>query len=150
MTHVPVGHIADRLSPTQIRCVMDCQVRWWFKYGLQIPDSQDGKLALGKAVHSALTQNFSQKIETREDLPATGVRALFREAWAAERDGTEFTEEEDPAELSLCGELLVAKYMDEVAPEIDPAATEIRVEGEIDAVPVQGWVDLMGTEEGVN
>ena len=52
----------------------------------QIPDPQTGNLALGRAVHAALTENFAQKLETREDLPITGVLALFREAWATERD----------------------------------------------------------------
>ena len=25
------------LSPSQVRCFMDCQARWWFKYSLRIP-----------------------------------------------------------------------------------------------------------------
>lgn len=136
----------DVLSPTQIRCFMDCQVRWWFKYGLKLPDSQNGKLALGKAVHSALTQNFEQKVETREDLSNIGVRALFGEAWTLECQQTEFSDDEDPVELGACGEALVWKYMDEVAPQIEPAATEIRVEGEIAGVKVQGWIDVMDSE----
>ena len=45
-------------------------------------DPQNGNLALGRAVHASLTQNFRQKIETREDLPVSGVLALFQEAWA--------------------------------------------------------------------
>jgi CRISPR/Cas system-associated exonuclease Cas4 (RecB family) len=125
---------------------MECQVRWWFKYGLKIPDSQNGKLALGKSVHAALTENFAQKIETREDLPGSGVRALFREAWAIECGETEFGDDEDPAELAACGESLVLKYLDEVAPRIDPAAAEIRVEGEIGGVQVQGWIDLLDSD----
>jgi CRISPR/Cas system-associated exonuclease Cas4 (RecB family) len=138
--------LAEVLSPTQVRSFMDCQVRWWFKYGLKMPDSQNGKLALGRSVHVALTENFAQKIETREDLPGTGVRALFREAWAREREQTEFGDDEDLAELAHCGESLVLKYLDEVAPRIDPAATEIRVEGEIGGVKVQGWIDLLDSD----
>lgn len=138
--------VAEVLSPTQVRCFMDCQVRWRFRYGLKIPDSQNGKLALGRAVHAALTQNFAQKIETREDLPVTGVRALFREAWASECPQTDFSDDEDPAELAACGEALVLKYMDDVAPRIDPVATEIRVEGKIGGVTVQGWIDVIDVD----
>jgi len=98
---------------------------------------------LGRAVHSTLGANFAQKLETREDLPVTGIRALFREAWDAEREQTEFRDVESPSELAACGEALVVKYMDEVAPTIDPAAVEMRVEGEIAGVQVQGWVDLL-------
>ena len=74
------------LSPSQVRCFMDCQMRWWFKYVLKCADPATGKMALGRAVHAALTQNFAQKVETQEDLPVTGVLALFRDAWARERE----------------------------------------------------------------
>ena len=136
----PTGEV---LSPSQVRCFMDCQMRWWFKYALKHADPPTGKMALGRAVHAALTQNFAQKVETQEDLPMTGVVALFRDAWAREREQTEFRDDEDPAELGACGEALVSKYMDEAAPQIEPAAVEMRVEGEIGGIRVQGWIDLL-------
>jgi CRISPR/Cas system-associated exonuclease Cas4 (RecB family) len=135
--------MADVLSASQVRCFMDCQARWWFKYRLRYQDPATGKLALGRAVHVALARNFEQKIDTYEDLPTPGVIAIFREAWAEEREQTEFRDDEDPSELAACGEILVAKYLDEVAPMIEPAAVEVRVEGEIGGVTVQGWVDLL-------
>ena len=64
---------AQVLSPSQVRCFMDCHARWWFKYRLKQPDPPNGNLALGRAVHWALTQNFAQKVETYEDLPLFGV-----------------------------------------------------------------------------
>ena len=42
--------LSEVLSPSQVRCFMDCQARWWFKYGLKQPDPQTGNLALGRAV----------------------------------------------------------------------------------------------------
>lgn len=144
MTTAPVtAEVAEVLSPSQVRCFMDCQVRWWFKYGLKLPDPQTGKMALGKAVHAALNENFAQKLETREDLPLTGVLALFREAWINEGEHTEFRDDENPSELSASGEALVTIYMDEAAPTIDPAAVEMRVSGEIGGTRVQGWIDLL-------
>src|ERR1700719_3041268 len=80
---------AEVLSPSQVRCFMDCQIRWWFKYSLKVPDAPTGNMALGRAVHSALCETFAQKVDTREDLPTDGVVALFREAWANEREQTE-------------------------------------------------------------
>ena len=85
-------------------------------------------------MHAALTQNFAQKLDSSEDLPVPGVRALFRESWATERDKTEFRDDEDPSELAACGEALVAKYMDYLAPLIQPAAVEMRVEGQIGGI----------------
>src|SRR6202035_5228202 len=89
---------------------------------------------------SALTQNFAQKVETQEDLPVTGVVALFRDAWALEREQTEFRDDEDPAELGACEEVLVSKYMDQAAPLIEPAAVEMGV------IRVQGWIDLLDVD----
>ncbi len=125
---------------------MDCQIRWWFKYGLKVPDPATANMALGRAVHSALGGNFAQKVDTREDLPIEGVVALFRDAWADEQEQTEFRDEEDPKELAVTGEALVTKYMDQIAPTIDPAAVEIHVYGEISGVRVRGWIDLLDVE----
>ena len=136
----------EALSPSQVRCFMDCQIRWWFKYGLKMPDAPTGNMALGRAVHSALCENFAQKVDTREDLPTDGVVALFREAWANEREQTEFRDEENPQELAATGEALVARYMDYLAPTVDPAVVELKVDGEIGGVKVRGWIDLLDVE----
>ncbi|MEQ1949296.1 MAG: PD-(D/E)XK nuclease family protein, partial [Bryobacteraceae bacterium] len=141
--------LGEKLSPSQVRCFMDCQARWWFKYGLKYPDPPTGNLALGRAVHAALGQNFAQKLETCEDLPVPGVIALFREAWANEAAQTEFRDDEDSHEFATTGEALVAKYMDEVAPTIEPAAVELQVAGEIGGIQVQGWIDLLDTQGNV-
>jgi hypothetical protein len=138
--------LAELLSPSQVRCFMDCQVRWWFKYGLKYPDPPTGKMALGKAVHAALAENFAQKLDSYEDLPTLGVRGLFRESWAIEREQTEFRDDEDPSQLAACGEALVMKYMVELAPLIQPAAVEVRVEGQIASTKVQGWIDLIDVD----
>ncbi len=139
----PPTELAQVLSPSQVRCFMDCQARWWFKHVLRYPDTSNGNMALGRAVHTALGQNFAQKMESYEDLPIAGVLALFRQAWAFEREQAEFRDDEDPAELASCGEILVAKYLDRVAPWIEPVGVELHVEGEIAGVRVQGWVDLL-------
>src|SRR5271170_3075007 len=138
MSPESVADLAQVLSPSQLRCFMDCQVRWWFKYALRYPDPPTGKFALGKAVHSALAQNFEQKIESYADLAISGVVALFRQAWAIEREQTEFRDDEDLTELAACGEKLLAKYLDEIAPTVEPAAVELHVAGEISGVQVQG------------
>ena len=137
---------SEVLSPSQVRCFMDCQIRWWYKYGLKVPDAPTGNMALGRAVHSALCENFAQKVDTREDLPTPGVVALFHEAWTNECEQTEFRDEENPPELAATGEALVAKYMDNLAPTIDPAVVELKVDGEIGGVRVRGWIDLLDAE----
>ncbi len=142
----PAPSTTPVLSPSQVRCFMDCHARWWFQYTLKHPDPPNGNLALGRAVHWALTQNFAQKIETYEDLPLAGVVALFREAWAFEREHAEFRDDEDPSQLALAGEALAGKYLDEVAPNVEPAAVELHVEGQIGGVRVQGFIDVLDVE----
>jgi len=137
---------APVLSPSQIRCFFDCPARWWFKYGLHLPERKNSSLALGLAVHHALEVNFREKIETQEDLETPGVVMVFREAWMEQVPETEFTSDESQAELRRLGERLVAKYMDEVAPKVEPAAVELDVQGEIAGVAVRGRVDVLDVE----
>jgi CRISPR/Cas system-associated exonuclease Cas4 (RecB family) len=137
---------APVLSPSQVRCFFDCPARWWFKYGLQLPERKNSSLALGLAVHQALEVNFRQKIETREDLETTGVLCVFREAWMEQVPETEFMPDESQGDLRRLGERLVAKYMDEVAPKVEPAAVELDVQGEIGGISVRGRVDVLDVE----
>ena len=94
-------------------------------------------------MHAALADNFEQKIESYEDLPIAGVIALFREAWAIEREQTEFRDDEDPAELAACGEILVAKYLDEWLLRLSRQGWSYMSRARSPASGVQGWVDLL-------
>jgi CRISPR/Cas system-associated exonuclease Cas4 (RecB family) len=134
------------LSPSQVRCFFDCPARWWFKYGLQLPERKNSSLAVGLAVHQALEVNFREKIDTQEDLETAGVVIVFREAWMEQVPETVFTADESQGDLRRLGEKLVAKYMDEVAPTVEPAAVELDVQGEISGVRVRGRVDVLNVE----
>ncbi len=134
---------ADVLSPTQVRVFLDCPARWWFRFGLGLPEPKNSSLALGLAVHRALEINFREKLATGEDLPATGVRAVFRDEWLQHIRETVFAPGENATAIAAMGERLLAKYMDEVAPRIEPAAVECDVEGEIAGVQVRGRIDLL-------
>jgi hypothetical protein len=142
----PEPLLGNSLSPTQVRAFLDCSARWWFKYGLNLPEPKTGNLALGIAVHQAFEANFREKLETKEDLPIPGVTAIFKRAWALVCAETEFRDDENPQDIGQLGEMLVAKYMDEAAPAIEPAAVELDVEGRIGGVKIVGKVDLIDTE----
>ena len=47
----PMSQIADVLSPSQVRAFMDCPARWWYKYGLGLPDPEGSSLVRGIVVH---------------------------------------------------------------------------------------------------
>ena len=137
---------APVLSPSQVRCFFACPARRWFKYGLHLPERKNSSLALGLAVHQALEVNFREKIETQEDLETTGVLMGFREAWMEQVPEMVFTSDESQGDLRRQGERLVAKYMDEVAPAVEPAAVELDVQGEISGVAVRSWVDVLDVD----
>lgn len=134
------------LSPSEVSAFLGCSARWDFKYRERLPDPKTGALALGIAFHAALKANFTEKLTTGRDLPLAGVKAVFNDAWADLLDDTEFREDEDPPELRECGEALLAKYMDEAAPRIQPAAVELPVSGAIAGVKVNGKIDLLDVD----
>jgi RecB family exonuclease len=136
----------DILSPSQVSSLMDCAYRWYAKHVLKMPESPTSQQILGRAVHAALAANFEQKLDSKVDLPASGVLAVYREAWVVLSEGTEFRDDEDHDELGKAGEALVDKYMEEAAPRIEPAAVEMRVEGVIAGVKVAGYIDLVDVD----
>lgn len=133
----------DILSPSSANQFLGCGAKWYFRKIAKLPDPPTGALTLGSAVHAAIGANLEQKIETKRDLPATGVIAIYRQAWAEKSAEAEFRDDEIPADLKAQGEALVLKYLDETCPEIEPAAVELPVSGRIGGVLVQGYVDLL-------
>jgi hypothetical protein len=135
----------DILSPSSVAKYTSCSAKYRFAKIDKLPDPSTGARCLGAAVHDAIGENLAQKIETRRDLPAAGVTAIYRQAWDTHAADTEFRDDEDPAALKAQGEALALKYLDEACPEIDPAAVELHVVGRIGDVLVQGYVDLLET-----
>lgn len=146
-TAAPPAEVPASLSPSQIATWGDCQVKWYYKKVLGLPDPANGARALGRAVHQAVEHNFAQKLHTREDLPVEGVVALFRDAFTAELDqGATLDAEESAGELADLGHGVVSLYMDHVAPTIQPAAVELAVAGRIGGIPVTGYIDVLDVE----
>ena len=75
-----------------------------------------------------------------------GLEPVFREAWMEQVPQTEFASDESQGDLRRLGERLVSKYMDEVAPTVEPAAVELDVQGEVSGVKVRGRVDVLDVE----
>ena len=141
----PMEECGEICSPSQVRTLMDCSARWMFRYLLQLPEPQNGNLALGTAVHAALAYNFKPKVKSGADLPIGEVLSHFDQAWDQAQNEATFRDDENPKELGASGRGLVEKYMLEAAPAIQPAAVECKVEGVIAGVKVQGVLDVIET-----
>ena len=63
--------------------------------------------------------------------------------WVAEAT---LRDDEDADELAATGQVLVAAYLTEAAPSVQPRAVEQPVQGEIAGVKVRGIVDLLDTD----
>lgn len=66
--------------------------------------------------------------------------------FAIAAEDAELREDEEPTTLIETGRALIAKYMAEAAPSIQPKAVELHVEGVIAGTRMQGIVDLLDVE----
>lgn len=142
IAHQPATALGGVLSPSQVGTFTDCSARWMFKYQWQLPDPPSAALTLGNAFHAAMAVNFGQKVDSRQDLPIEAAQRAFRTAFDALAPQT-FFGTDDPVDLATKGEQLVAMYLREAAPRIQPTAVELEVEGKIAGVNVRGRVDLI-------
>jgi len=138
--------VASVLSPSQAKTFVACPAKWYFRYVERLPEYVTGALAVGRAVHRALEGNFRQKLSSRVDMPVGALAEMYEQAAAEEFSHADLRDEEDPAELKDLGRRCVLKYLQEAAPEIQPALIEHPVSGRIGGVEVRGYVDLMDVE----
>lgn len=133
------------LSPSQANCFLECPAKWYFRYLLELPDPPNAARALGTCVHSAIEAHMVAKFDGHPLTPAETI-AEYVSAWQAMFPLIEWSEEDKPGELAELGALLVAVWLRDAAPGIEPAAIERPVHGEIGGVSVRGFIDLLDTE----
>ena len=107
------------ISATQITAFLDCPLKYRTIYAGEVTRVPPNLYILyGSAIHHALETNFRQKITTRKDLPTRDVIEIF---------GKYYVEEAEKAlgfsvdamtlrNLIFQGELMLAEYMDKMAP----------------------------------
>jgi len=138
--------LAEVLSPSQISLFLNCPAKWMFRYLLDLKDPGTAATSLGKAFHETIAHNFRQKRETTRDLPLAECVEFFGNVLGRELEEVKLQKDESPMELLELGTTMVAKYLGEAAPLIQPAAVESRVAGIIGGVRVSGYVDLLDAE----
>lgn len=138
-------NIAEVLSPSSVNTYLGCSARWKYRYIDRLPDPASGSLVRGRAVHRLTSYWFSAKINGHT--PDDGeLGEAYDEIWDQCADNAAFGVGEDVDELKDSGEMLAAKYLAEAAPEIEPAAVDVPVSGEIGGVPVRGFIDLIDVQ----
>lgn len=152
------------ISPAQIKMFARCPEQFRRRYVRGEKEPPSGSLVWGRADHSAVEDNFKQKIVTKRDLKTGDVQigfaaALDREVEEAGGAREVIWDEKDRnmtigdakkrwADVKDKGTRLVGAYHDEVASTIDPVAVEERFELDLKEqgvpVPVVGAIDLVG------
>lgn len=133
-----------RASYSKVSSFYFCPKKYDYRYVKEIPVAPKVELAFGIALHSALETNFSQKIESRKDLPLEEVLAAFRAALA---DGLKGVPEEnmrgkaDAHYLRSMGETFVDRFMKERAPAMQPAPRGVETAFKL---PLPGGHELSG------
>jgi hypothetical protein len=127
---------------------MDCSARWWYKYGLGLPDPKGSSLVRGIVVHRMaeiyLRTKFAGAAPEVDELAG-----IFDQLWEETAAEGSFQPGEDLEKLKAQTAQLARMYLDEVAPEIEPAvidgrpAIEMAVSGQIGGVKVRGILDLV-------
>lgn len=137
------------LRVTELNQYMECSAKFMFSTIEKIHVPRALPLAVGTAVHKALETNYGQKIETKRDLPKSDVLDAFADEFERQTEEVESTEFEDTpkGEVKDQGINLVAQYQDSVAPTIQPAIVEKRIEVEFDPSlsrhNLSGQIDLI-------
>lgn len=139
----------DHVSHSQITMWLRCPRSWEFRYvkGLKTPPS--GALILGHSYHKALEVNYSQKVETGEDLSLTHVLDAFSDAWSDRmvKESEILWEGRRPGAMKDQGIDIVNRYHTEVAPTIQPVVVEGWYEKIISGTKFVGSVDLVDDQD---
>ncbi len=138
--------MTDVLSPFQVRAFADCEVRWFYEHLLGLTDPVTATKALDNAIRTALMTNFRHKLESKTDIQTEGVVGLFGRAWKRQQASVIFCEDEVPQAMGRTGEALVRVYMQQVAPNIRPAAVEQPLHGVIGGVRIHAQLDVMDVD----
>jgi hypothetical protein len=133
-----------RASFSRVSSFSFCAKKYEYRYVLETPAPQKAELAFGVALHAALEENFTRKLDTRQDLPSEEVTAFFRkrldEGLAAVPEDS-LRGATDPHYMRGMGEHLLDRFMRERAPALMPAPRG--VEGAFH-LPLPGGHEISG------
>ncbi len=140
----PQNDLGLLLSPSQVRTFLDCTFKWWAKYGLGLPDPPNGSFVRGRVVHRLVELWYRTRLAGGKP-DVDDLQASFEQIWDMEAAQAAFGADEDVDTLKKQAAVLTRKYLEEVAPEVQPAAVEMPVSGTVAGVNVRGFIDVIDT-----
>jgi hypothetical protein len=134
--------LGEILSPSQVRTFLDCSARWWFMYGAGLPDPPGASFVRGRVAHKIAEFYFRSRLEGAA-IDLDELAEPFESAWEQAAANASFDARDDIDTLKKQTAMLIRRYLDEVAPDIQPAAVETPLSGEIGGVKVRGILDVI-------
>ena len=137
--------LGETLSPSSIRTYLDCGAKYYYKYALELPDPPGANMVRGRIVHRMAEEYYRSTLAgARPDVD--DMQDCYESIWEESTADAVFEAGDDIDGLKAQAAVLSRKYLEEVAPEIQPAAMELPVSGEIGGVRIHGVVDLLDTQ----
>jgi CRISPR/Cas system-associated exonuclease Cas4 (RecB family) len=140
-----MGLPKEYISVSQINQYLRCPAQYMYRYerGIILPPKTP--LTKGKCVHKGIEVNFSQKMDTFDDLKLSDIQDVVSTEFEVQKAETEW-EDNDPGKVKDETISLSTLYHKEVAPTIQPLMIEEKVEVDFDGIKLLGFIDVVDSE----
>ena len=142
---------SKHLSHSQISAYQSCSMVYYWRYVRGMKSDPAAAMTFGTSIHAALEHNFSQKVLSHKDVPISMALDVFRDEWKKNSQISIFDADknESPEGFMEQGLAMIEKYMQEMAPNIQPKFVELRFTLKIDGLDreVMGYIDLVDDAE---
>lgn len=140
------------LRPSAINCYLQCSAKYMFQYVDKVKTGKSLALAFGSAVHKSIETNYTQKIESKTDLPMDEVVQTFADSFEEEKKEVDRIEILSDPESKDIGIGLVKQYHQKVAPTLQPKAVEQKVEATFQGYEfgITGTLDLLTVKKSIH
>jgi hypothetical protein len=141
----------NHLSYSQINLYQTCPLAWWFQYVLEIQSSKSAYMAIGSAIHTALSDYFQDKLL---GIHPMSTNELVLHASETIKSTLEESEYEIPKKGQTVDDIVdsrlqgLLEYMDNIGCRIPVKFTEKRLSRVIPGTSIDfiGVIDLITTD----
>ena len=126
-----VEQLQKTISPSRLSLFLQCRLKFFFRYILELKKPKTPALHVGTSVHAVL-KAWNKARWQQKPLTLKQLHDEYRKAWSEAEDPVEWEDGEEAEELKT-GWRLVETYMREskIPPHLKPDAVEVSVEANL-------------------
>lgn len=130
-----------------INMFLKCPRQYMYRYMMDLRLPPKSALTLGGAMDAAFTHNFTQKIQSQNDLPVDDVLDAFSTAFDKRTPETDWSGD-DPGEQKDLGAKMTKAFQEKASPNIQPKTVQEKARVETDAgFAVAGTFDVIDSND---